>query len=265
MSNKRILNLTSKKKRDTMLQVTNIDAGTVVPGQLRHGRSILSGQLTYMIPFIPTMRPGITANGGGGDPINDSTRTSSRCFMRGFKEVIGIRTDTGGPWKWRRVCFRLKGDVFYGSSTSTALLSYRETGATGSGMTRVATTWTQSTALFDQIARVIFKGTRNYDWDDEFLAPLDSNRVSIEYDKTTTIQAGNESGVMRTYNRWHGMNKNLYYDDDELGSGTELRGYSTEGIKGMGDYYVIDFFKSNGVSTDQLSLSYNSTLYWHEK
>lgn len=248
-----------------MLQVTNIDAGTLTPGTLRHGRSVLSGQFTYMIPFIPTARPGVTSAGGGGDPINDAVRTSSRCFMRGLKEVVGIRTDTGGPWKWRRICFRLKGDVFYGVSTSSALLSYRETGDTGAGMTRVATTWTQTTALFDQISRVIFKGVRNYDWDNEFLAPLDSNRISIEYDKTTTIQAGNESGVMRTYNRWHGMNKNLYYDDDERGSGTDLRSYSTEGIRGMGDYYVIDLFQSNGVATDQLQLSYNSTLYWHEK
>lgn len=265
MNNKRILNITSKKKRDTMQQITNMDASTTAPGSFSAREAILSANNNFMIPWIATARPAITNAGEAGQPVEEAVRTSKVCFMRGVKETISIRTAQGIPWKWRRICFRLKGDVFYGQTNAGARMDYLELGLSGSGVMRPATNWYQDTALSDQIERVIFAGTRNRDWADPMLAPLDSNRISIEYDKTTVLQSGNESGFIRTYKRWHGMNKNLYYDDDQVGSGEDLRPYSTEGIKGMGDYYIIDFFRSNGDPDATLGLRYNATLYWHEK
>ncbi|QSX73077.1 capsid protein [Delphin genomovirus 2] len=267
MSKKRILNISSRKKQDTMLSITNIDAGTVTPGPLRTGPSYLSGQLTYLIPFVATARPALQVDGSAGSPIERAVRTSQTCFMRGLKEKISIRTDTGAPWRWRRIAFTYKGDTLYSTEAGqNRLMSYfKDTGTNQSGMARIATTWTQSPPAFDELCRILFKGTRNLDWDNEFIAPTDTARVKIVYDKTTTIQAGNEAGVYRTYSRWHGMNKNLVYDDDEEGTTEGLRRFSVEGPAGMGDYYIFDFFQSNGNAEDQLALSYNSTLYWHEK
>lgn len=265
MTNKRVLNVTSKKKRDHMQQITNMDPTTTQPGGLSSREAILSGNNNFMIPWIATSRPAFSNAGAAGFPIEEAVRTSKTCYMRGLRENISIRTAQGEPWKWRRICFRLKGDVIYGVATSTALVDYLQSGTNAAGVMRPATNWYQDPGLADQIERIIFAGTRNQDWVDPMLATLDSNRISIEYDKTTYLQSGNESGFIRTYKRWHGMNKNLYYDDDQSGSGEALRPYSTEGIKGMGDYYVIDYFRSNGSVDASIGLRYNSTLYWHEK
>lgn len=265
MSNKRILNITSKKKRDNMQQITNMDAGTIVPGTLGAREAFLNGNNAYMIPWIPTARPAYGSDNLGGQPIEEAIRTSTTCFMRGVKESISIRTADGAPWKWRRICFRMKGDTIFSTTTANARTDFIQTGTTGSGVMRPATNWLQTPALAAGIEEIIFAGARNYDWSDPFLATLDSNRISIAYDKTTTLQSGNESGFIRTYKRWHGMNKNLVYNDDQQGSEEAVNPYSTPGNKGMGDYYIIDYFRSNGTPEVQLGLRYNSTLYWHEK
>lgn len=265
MSNKRILNVTSKKKRDNMQQITNMDAGTITPGTLAAREAFLNGNNIFMIPWIPTARPAVGSDATGGQPIEEAVRTSTTCYMRGVKENISIRTADGAPWKWRRICFRMKGDYIIKTTTATARTDYIQSGTTGSGVMRPVTNWLQTVAQAATIEELIFAGTRGYDWDDPFLATLDANRISIAYDKTTTLQSGNESGFIRTFHRWHGMNKNLVYQDDQRGSEEAVVPYSTTGIKGMGDYYIIDYFRSNGAAEAQLGLRYNSTLYWHEK
>lgn len=225
----------------------------------------MNGHVNYMIPWIPTARPATGSDEKGGDAIEDAVRTNKVCYMRGVKEAISIRSANGDPWKWRRVCFRMKGDDLQVFVTSQSRLDYLEKGASGSGVMRPATNWYYEPTLAAKMTNIIFQGTEGFDWADPFLAKLDSNRINIEYDKTMSLQSGNDSGFIRTFHRWHGMNKNLYYDDDERGSETVNNPYSTDGIKGMGDYYVVDFFKSNGSPDSQVAIRYNSTLYWHEK
>lgn len=265
MTKKRILNITSRKKRDIMQQVTNMDSGTTVPGALGAREAFMNGNSTFMVPWIATARPALNVDGTPGAPVEEAVRTSKVCYMRGVKERISLRSADGAPWKWRRICFRLKGNTIYRQASAAQLITFFEENGARSGSMRPATNWNNTPALADEVKRVIFAGTYQVDWADQMLAPLDTNRISVAYDKTISLQAGNESGFIRTYNRWHGMNKNLNYDDDQDGTDMSLRQFSTEGSHGMGDYYIIDFFKSNGEAAAQLGLRYNATLYWHEK
>lgn len=265
MSKKRILNITSRKKRDVMQQVTNIDSGTLTPGTLGFREAYLSGNYNYLIPWIATARPGIDQNGGAAGTIAEATRTLGTCYMRGLKESISVRSADGDPWKWRRICFTLKGDRIHSLQTANQILYNRQGGASASGVTRPVTNWPSTALAGGELEQLIFRGFRNQDWVDTTLAPVDTTRISVKYDKTINLTSGNESGFLKTIHRWHPMNKNIVYGDDQTGQGVELTPWSTEGKQGMGDYYVVDIFKSNGRPEAQLGLRYNSTLYWHEK
>jgi hypothetical protein len=62
------------------------------------------------------------------------------------------------------------------------------------------------------------------------------------------------------------MNKTLVYDDDEAGGQTSQDYFSVSSKAGMGDYYVMDIFQCpNGNGSDNLTVSPEATLYWHER
>jgi len=63
------------------------------------------------------------------------------------------------------------------------------------------------------------------------------------------------------------MNKNLVYDDDESGDNETTNYYSVDSRAGMGDYYIYDIITpgAGGVASDQILLTSNASLYWHEK
>jgi len=114
---------------------------------------------------------------------------------------------------------------------------------------------------------IIFKGQVNSDWLDPMTAPTDNGQVTIKYDKTITLASGNEDGFIRKYKRWHGMNSTLVYGDDESGGAEYPSFYSVGGKRGMGDYYIVDMFRARtgSATSDLLSFSPTSTLYWHER
>lgn len=263
MSPKRILNLTSRKKKDNMLTYTNqrIDsvAGNVIYNQ---SPAVLTGQNTYVFPWIPTARDLTIANGGNYPTIaNESARTASTCYMRGVKEFLKIRTNNGRPWQWRRVCFTMKGPTL---NQADAPGSYYWIETTN-GLGRVVNALTP--AAYGPILRLIFDGTQDSDWNDVFNAKLDTQRITVKSDVTRVIQSGNDNGVIRPYKLWYPMNKNLVYDDEERAAGQDTSQYSITGKAGMGDYYIIDFFQcgDGGTSSDILTMSAEATLYWHEK
>lgn len=261
MSSKRILNISSKKKKDVMNSWTNMDANNTI-GNYRQGAAYMQGNNTYIIPWAATARPALDADGSAGSPAEEAVRTSTTCYMRGLKETISVLSNSGAAIRWRRLCVRLRGDFLYSKETSSTYINLLHPAF---GMVRTVTDWGKNAAAVNDMFRIMFKGVRNVDWRDPMTAPSDNRRWDIVYDKTMTIQSHNDSGVFKTFRRWHGMNKNLVYDDDENGSEQEFRRWSVEGKQGMGDYYVIDLFSGNGADTDQFSVEYNSTLYWHEK
>jgi len=226
--------------------------------------AVLNGGQDYIFPWICTARSMEALNDGVIAPAaKQAARTATTCYMRGLKEKIQIQTSSGVPWQWRRVCFTTKSQDIVAAETS----NHRLAALTSSGWMRVVNNIV-GTELASEIVDPLFRGSLQSDWQGDVMnAQLDTTRVSVRYDKTFIIQSGNQSGVMRNFNFWHGMNKNLIYNDEEAGGNVQDDYYSTQAKPGMGDYYVVDFIRAGtgAVSNDHLQFNPAATLYWHEK
>nr|QCX29486.1 capsid protein [Plant associated genomovirus 5] len=257
MSTRRILNASSTKKRDTMVSYSNVvsprnnenQTYAVSPAFLQAYTGTTRN--IFIFPWVATARTSTNTK-----EVTD--RNDQTSYMRGLKERIEIQTNSGVPWQWRRICFTRKGGTL--PSTST----FKPYEFTSQGYVRVVNELPQTGTTF---LNDLFDGGQLIDWNDFFNAKLNRDLVSVKYDKTVSIQSGNASGVLRRYTRWHPMNHNLTYGDEETASTFNGSVYSTLGRRGMGDYYVVDIFVSGGGAgtTDILSFNPQATLYWHEK
>lgn len=240
--------------------------------------AIYSGALTpvpytsFLIPWIATARDLTNPSDVFGSPVQDAIRTSSRVFMRGLAENIRISTDSSMPWEWRRICFTFKGNALIQRNGTTAVVfPALEIAPEGVVRQQVVLTTTASTddmlAIANQYCEHLFEGVRGRDYTDLITAKTDTRQVTIKYDKMTVIQSPNDSGVQRTYKRWHPMNANLVYDEEEAGYTTNQSSMSVESKPGMGDYYVLDIYRPHpgAGAADHLQIQPQSTLYWHER
>lgn len=273
MTRKRLLNTTSRKKRNTMLQwvntnVTNGNTVTIGPGPL-----VVSGNSAVCI-FSPTAMDLSDQNGVIGSIAQQAVRTSTTAYMKGYSEHIRIQTSSGIPWFWRRITFCSKRPQIFNSfqasdtpvQTNSGNLSYVDT---TNGLERLYFNLVVNTSdnTLAAIYNILFRGVRGKDWNDVLTAAVDTSRVDLKSDWCTTIKSGNASGTVRDYKKYYPMNKNVVYDDDETGD-SEISSYtSVQDKKGMGDYYILDFFYTGtgGATSDLLQLTSTSTMYWHEK
>jgi len=272
------MNITSTKKRDTMLQasagpdpITNY--GLISP----NSRLVLPGDRpTYFFPFLATARPCATGQDGFGTKLFQATRSATTCYMRGLSEMIKIETASSVPWTWRRIAFTMKGTDFFTDTMDPSVGDtnpyFRQiTGSTpGSGGNNygMVRPWVQVDATAAAIfGPKIFRGTAGIDWGSIIEAKLDPTRITVKYDKIRIIRSGNDAGTIRQYKVWHPMNHNLVYDDDESGDIEQSAYISTTGKAGMGDYWIVDMFRPllGSGPGDELSVSSETTLYWHEK
>ena len=269
MTNRKILDITSRKKRDTMAPYYNTNGSSPLTGLGGYTTSGTGGgaQAYTGLLWLATARDNTLGTGGVKGTVNDdSARTATACYMRGLKENIEISTSSGAPWQWRRICFTYRDPSILLSTN--ALAPFLET-STGFAryMTNFTATDAASVSTHGAITRLIFKGQQNVDWNDIRTAPLDNTRIDVKYDKTTIISSGNTSGKVKMTKMWHPMNKTLVYDDDENAQTENSAYYSVGDKRGMGDYYVIDFFQSGMGATSSDSINFNptATLYWHER
>lgn len=254
-----------------MLSWSNtVSNGTSRP--IAAGNAYVAGNTIGSFLWLATAQD-LTDNGSRGTVAQVAQRTATVCYMRGLKENIRIQTSSGLPWFHRRICFTSKGSEPFitraPNDTGTPpnpVTPYLET--TG-GMQRL---WlNQAVNASDNTLAgrygVLFKGTAGIDWNDVLTAPVDTARVTLKFDKTWTIRSGNANGTVAERKLWHAMNSNLVYDEDETGVAQTSEFRSVESKAGMGDYYVLDilFPGEAGTTTDFISLSSTSSLYWHEK
>lgn len=274
MSKKRILTVTSTKKRDTMLNWTNSTSSTQVGGTTYGSApAVITGgsnaQNCAAFLWCATARDATVSSAGG--PTTKyamAGRSATSCYMVGLAEKIEIQCNTGMPWQWRRICFTMKGVSLVPAATGSGT-QFSDFLETSNGYMRVMNQVNGNPSLdpMYSLFGALFKGQVNSDWQDPMIAPTDNSRLTIKYDKVTSLASGNEDGFIRSYKRWHPMNKTLVYNDDELGGGMLSNFKSAFGKAGMGDYYVVDIFRARqgSATTDQLSVCPEATLYWHEK
>lgn len=200
--------------------------------------------------------------------VTDSaTRTAQTCYMRGLSEKIQIQVADGLPWQWRRICFTYRNLTTIVPNVTEAnkfFYSYLSIGNLGYNRVMNLLPHPDMVNIFEA---VLFRGTKGRDWQNVIMAKVDNLRVDVKYDKTVTIASGNEDGVIRKYSRWHPMNKNLVYADDEAGGEMIEAYHSVSDKRGMGDYYVVDYFvpRAGATASNQISVNMASSLYWHEK
>lgn len=267
---KALLNVTSRKKRDEMQCISDVTVADRDSGEYETQPARLTvtspDQVPYQFLWCATARTTDVNPPAQGTVVDQATRTAKSAFIRGLAERVEINTNDGTPWQWRRIVFRMKGIRFFqvGQDEATPRELYFRNGTDGYG--RLVTDWGESTAS-STINAFVFKGTRDDDWSSINEAHVDTTRVSLMYDKTVHIRAGNESGVSRIYRRWHPVNKNLIYNDDEAGASEESSHFSVESMAGCGDVYVMDIFTCSefAETTARLNFKPQAALYWHER
>lgn len=254
-----------------MLPVSQIgSSGTPSQGGYNVGNNPGNGGATTILPWIATCRDNSinTTSGEIGTIFQQSTRTATSCYMRGLREDIELQTSSAVPWQWRRVCFTTKDPA---ATIGTGLGGISGVYENSNGFQRhlynVTSGTTPDAMALGLLRGAMFKGQLNIDWLDYMTAPIDTQRITLRYDKTRTIASGNQSGCIRKYKMWHGMNKTLVYDDDENGAVENASYYSVSSKAGMGDYYVVDIFApgKGATASDALSFEPQATLYWHER
>ncbi|ALC76162.1 capsid protein [Poaceae associated gemycircularvirus 1] len=277
MTKRRILNATSRKKRDTMLAASNTNsAGSPLPNTgtraiVYGGTSPPTGS-SYNGGFFlwcATARDLTINSGPAGAVAQEATRTATTCYMRGLSEKLRVQTNSPAPWFWRRICFTIQaafGVAAPGDSPTNTYSDYLEN---SNGFTRL---WLNQNINSQGnttagITNIVFKGAVGRDWRDLISAPVDTRRVNLKYDKTRVFRSGNQSGIVRELKLWHPMNRNLVYDDDEVADVENTSVYSVVDKRGMGNYYVLDIIQPGEASSasDLLLIDSTSSLYWHEK
>lgn len=266
MSKRRILNTSSIKKRNGMLTWTNTTTtGSVQSPAL--GVAYVAGNTTGRFLWQATAMDLNDVSGNPNLKVNQAQRTSTTCYMKGLSEHLRIQTSSGIPWFHRRICFTFRGLSVFRASV---------TGETSPVKVETSNGWQR---LFNNIGvdsapqtlgnreSLIFRGDVQRDWNDPIVAPLDTTRIDVKFDKTWTLKSGNANGTVFERKLYHPMNKNLVYDDDESGGVESTIDSSVASKEGMGDYFVYDIISAGlGASaTDLCAIYANSTLYWHEK
>ena len=270
MSRKAVLNVTSTKKRDTMV------AGNTFPALPTNvGALTVTSDAPAVVMWNATARmAGATPTIGLTMPIN-AQRLSQTPFIRGLKETITVRTGSSNAWRWRRIVFFMKGlPPGVDDAADPNLARYFTQIDDGTGYLEFQRVNTALPfAMVSEIYRFIFKGfgvnnvsATPRDWMDPITAPIDTSRIKVAYDKVTPITSGNDTGIVRTHRRWHGVNRTLHYDDIETGGRITSGPFSTAAKMGCGDMYVVDIIVGNSSDeTDILDFLPTTTLYWHEK
>lgn len=252
---KNILDITSKKKRDTMVPAWWDEAEST----FKAGSQVMtpSGGAIHRFLWPVTAR---TTTNFSSNP-SKATRTNKNCYIRGFKEIHHLETATSMCWQWRRIVFSVK--ALSRHTTAAGQVAFNINNGYMRGTRPVPTG-----SFRDAIEAILFQGKSQIDWLTSMVAPIHTSGVTLHSDVTRNIQSRNSGGgYMKTIKIWTPINKNLIYNDTEDGPNMIPSQWSVDDKQGMGDLYVYDLFRPGlgAIAADVLDWRPNATLYWHER
>jgi len=272
-SKRKLVDMTSVKKRDTMIVAS---AGGINPdpkvitvtgriAQLGYGTVDASG--IHVILFNPTHRWLVPNNAA-----YQAYRTSTRPFLKGLLERVELNPTDGSTWWWRRIIFAIKGRVGNTLTTEANIGAQATSGATSYRQFRDLS-GEASGNYFDtnvNMQATLFEGVVGTDWLSPMSAKIDRSRVTLIKDKSRMLSSGNDWGKPKIYRDYTPINKTLVYDDEENGLSMNPSPLSTSSKAGIGNIYVVDFFQcprpaNAGTPGSGITVNPQSTLYWHEK
>jgi len=254
-SKRYIRNVASDKKQDARLLFQNITTPANPP--VLANTVVLNGSTFYACLYCPTA---MEANTSAKDVLHNY-RSKPKIFARGYAERLNFSLTTGTPWVWRRICFTVK-DADLWRENATLAPFYQETSPNG-----FVRTFTQhnSTGAGNYVSGKLFKGVFGRDWQSSLTAATENTFFDVKYDKTMVIRPQNEAGTYVSVKRWHPMNRTLIYAEDEDGSTELVSARSSTSRYSMGDYFIFDIFAApEGGEDDDLTISLQGTIYWHE-
>jgi len=257
MTRRRILNVTSTKKRDNAITIA-IDDDATDTGVLGNPYT-MTGDNIYGFLWSPSARVNRVE-------LNEVSRNLTDTYVPGFKERIELITNSGAAWQWRRIVFAMKGPEIRNAFPIGTLYQQDNT----SGVQRAVWNFLGSGADAEpsraSVEGPLFRGTSNVDWSDRMTAKIDTTRVTLLSDNMRQLLSGNDNGRHFTSARWIPVRKRVVYDEDESGQNKTLEAWSTSGKPGIGDIYIYDAFRcAGGTNTDELSFNPQCTYYWHER
>ena len=209
--------------------------------------------------FIPTARE-------FSEVYSPHARNASTCFVRGYKDRVGITVSGGATWSWRRTVFLFKGDRIREYFLENGQGQQYDALGDGSGNMTARVIGPMVDHIATLIRGLLYRGSQEIDWYDPFTAAIDTTRVTLLSDRLTSINPSNESGRTKLYNMWTPVNKNIMYTGYESSEVKISTPYSTESKVGCGDMYIFDQVRrdtgsaTTGIPTE-LKFSPEGTFY----
>lgn len=261
MSRRRLLNVTSTKKSDTMMPVVVDTSGVGTDGPLLVTPEETGGGFNSL--FIPSAR-------NFTDYSTPYGRESGTIYARGYKDRIHVTVSGGATWSWRRTAFLMKGPRLRNFFLDNSVGQQYDGLGPSAGETPARTIGPMPDQIATLIRAYIYRGTQGVDWYDPLTASLDKTKITVLSDKVISINPGNESGRSRKYKFWTPINKNIVYGGHESSEIRVGSAYSTEALPGAGDLYIFDQVvrdtpNASGSIAPTLRFSPEGTFYWHER
>lgn len=277
MGRKRILDITSVKKKDHMRVVgVSERPGAVEPF------AVFANTYNACL-YAPTVR----ARNDRASP-DMPARTSKEVYWKGYKDELVIQSATSDPWEWRRIVFSVKGgpDATGVEVGAFSPLEFNDIGGVPSlepasttgtiqnpagliGITRAARKMLALTpAAIQGFTGGLFKGINQIDFNTGYgqmlTSAVDKENIHIHSDVTRSIRSGNDSGVLKKFKIYHPLEKKMVYADQESGSLLTQTSFAASNSP-LGDVYIFDLFVQLQGAPGSLTVSGQGTAYWHER
>lgn len=267
----------SHKKRDTTLSTGATAINPAPDAPAVSGTSITIRAATGVTSFLNGFHSFLTSPSYRFLAPNNAEfvaqRTSTTPYYVGISEKYTLIPTTATMWWWRRIVFASKRDYPGELSLATAVGAQPSSGATTTRPFRDMSQ-TPGTAsnnygqLLTNIITDLYEGIFTVDWNDPVRAKLDRTRVTVISDKLCTIMSNNDSPRPRVVKTYVPINKTVRYQDEENGVTMSVSPISVTSKVGVGNIFILDWFEAPAVptsTTDQLLISSEQTVYWHEK